>query len=211
MTTFLTTHYLDEADALCDRILIMDQGRIIAEGRSDDLKAKISGDSLSIRVQAEYSAATAEIAAHMKGAYGVSVSNGLVVLRVSRGDLVLPALLRTLDASGIATESRGIVGATDEEVLEGYVEYLEGELDVDKPPPPPRGVFFFCDLGCAMWVLLDCRHPEGQMWWWEEGNRHKLDLTFPQWLEAWLDGRLSPDFMGTLELQEESWLRPMWE
>ncbi|MEU0965040.1 SMI1/KNR4 family protein [Streptomyces sp. NPDC005917] len=126
----------------------------------------------------------------------------------------LPPLLRRLYmevADGGFGPFGGIVGTTDEEVLEGYVEYLEGELDVDEPPSPPRGVFFFCDFGCAMWALLDCRHPEGQMWWWEEGDRHKLDLTFPQWLEAWLDGRLSPDFMGTLELQEESWLRPMWE
>ncbi|WP_354534384.1 AAA family ATPase [Nonomuraea sp. KC401] len=37
-TVFLTTHYLDEADALCDRLLIIDHGRIVAEGAPAELK-----------------------------------------------------------------------------------------------------------------------------------------------------------------------------
>jgi ABC-2 type transport system ATP-binding protein len=41
MTVFLTTHYLDEADALCDRILIIDHGRVVAEGAPADLKAEL--------------------------------------------------------------------------------------------------------------------------------------------------------------------------
>jgi hypothetical protein len=44
MTVFLTTHYLDEADALCDRVAIIDHGEIVAEGTPDDLKREISGD-----------------------------------------------------------------------------------------------------------------------------------------------------------------------
>ena len=44
MTVFLTTHYLDEADALCDRISIMDHGEIVAEGTPAELKREISGD-----------------------------------------------------------------------------------------------------------------------------------------------------------------------
>ena len=44
MTVFLTTHYLDEADALCDRIAIIDYGQIVAEGTPEELKREISGD-----------------------------------------------------------------------------------------------------------------------------------------------------------------------
>ena len=43
-TIFLTTHYLDEADALCDRILIIDYGKIVAEGTPEELKQRISGE-----------------------------------------------------------------------------------------------------------------------------------------------------------------------
>ncbi|MBC2906770.1 SMI1/KNR4 family protein [Streptomyces cupreus] len=94
-----------------------------------------------------------------------------------------------------------------EGVVTGYLECLNAELPPGAPPLPPPGVLFLCDFGCAMWALLDCRHPEGQMWWWEEGDRHKLDLTFPQWIQAWLDGHLTHEYMLEKRLQDESWVR----
>ena len=51
-TVFLTTHYLDEADALADRILIIDQGRIVASDTADNLKAQVSGDLVDLEVAA---------------------------------------------------------------------------------------------------------------------------------------------------------------
>ena len=47
---FLTTHYLDEADALCDRVFIIDHGEIVAEGTPDELKRRISGDVVTLPV-----------------------------------------------------------------------------------------------------------------------------------------------------------------
>src|SRR4051794_36905628 len=49
-TVFLTTHYLDEADALADRILIIDQGTIVASDTADNLKAQVSGDLVDLEV-----------------------------------------------------------------------------------------------------------------------------------------------------------------
>ena len=46
----MTTHYLEEADALCDRLAIIDQGRIVAEGTSDELKQPVAGDVVTIGV-----------------------------------------------------------------------------------------------------------------------------------------------------------------
>ena len=91
-------------------------------------------------------------------------------------------------------------------MVDHYLEDLNAELASEDPPAPPPGVLFLCDFGCAMWALLDCRHPEGQMWWWQEGDRHKLDLTFPQWIQAWLDGRLTHTYMEARQLQDESWV-----
>jgi hypothetical protein len=70
-------------------------------------------------------------------------------------------------------------------------------------------VLFFCDFGCATWSVLDCRHPQGQMWWWAEGDRDKLALTLSQWLAAWLDGRIN-EVRDSQELMlvDESWSRP---
>lgn len=75
--------------------------------------------------------------------------------------------------------------------------------DPDEPPAPPRGVVMFCDFGCAMWALLDCRHPQGQMWWSEEGERHKLHLTLPEWFAAWLTGQPHTGWA-----RQEHWLGP---
>jgi ABC-2 type transport system ATP-binding protein len=64
VTVFLTTHYLDEADALCDRILVIDHGVIVARGTPEELKREVSGDAVSLRVQelADVSAACAAVA-----------------------------------------------------------------------------------------------------------------------------------------------------
>lgn len=51
MTIFLTTHYLEEADALSDRLIILDHGKIVAEGTPTELKKKISGETISIELK----------------------------------------------------------------------------------------------------------------------------------------------------------------
>jgi ABC-2 type transport system ATP-binding protein len=60
MTIFLTTHYLDEADALCDRISIIDGGLIVAEGTPSDLKREISGDVVIVDLAAPDTAGAPE-------------------------------------------------------------------------------------------------------------------------------------------------------
>jgi ABC-2 type transport system ATP-binding protein len=104
-TVFLTTHYLDEADALCDRILVIDNGRIVAEGSPSDLKAQVSGDRVEAGVPVEHVTAAAEIAGRLPDAQDVSTVDSLVRFRVPRGDVAMPELLRALDAAGIPMRS----------------------------------------------------------------------------------------------------------
>jgi ABC-type glutathione transport system ATPase component len=68
VTVFLTTHYLDEADALCDGILVIDDGEIVAEGSPDSLTARVSDDGVTIGWPAEFVAAVAEIAGNPRPA-----------------------------------------------------------------------------------------------------------------------------------------------
>src|SRR5260370_41055318 len=50
ITVFLTTHYLDEADPLCDRVAIIDYGKIVAEGTPEELKRAVAGDVVPLGV-----------------------------------------------------------------------------------------------------------------------------------------------------------------
>jgi ABC-2 type transport system ATP-binding protein len=104
-TVFLTTHYLDEADALCDRILVIDHGKIVAEGTPSELKAQVSGDRVEVGVPAEQVSQAASLAELLAGAHEVSTVDSMVRFRVPRGDVAMPELLRALDSAGIAMTS----------------------------------------------------------------------------------------------------------
>jgi ABC-2 type transport system ATP-binding protein len=102
LTVVLTTHYLEEADALADRILVMDHGEIIANDTSDALKARISGDVVTI-VLADAAKATAavEVASAAVSLRGHFAEGDKVELTVERGDIALAPLVRALDAAGV--------------------------------------------------------------------------------------------------------------
>ncbi len=114
-TVFLTTHYLDEADALCDRVLVIDSGRIVATGSPTELKARISGDLVTVGVDAVDLVKTADIAG--KFADEVDTKPDTVSFRVPRGDLVMPELLRALDAHDISTTSLSVQRPTLDDVF----------------------------------------------------------------------------------------------
>jgi ABC-2 type transport system ATP-binding protein len=105
-TIFLTTHYLEEADALCDRVAIVDLGRIVALGTPAELKKQIAGDILTVSYDLPEKAKAA--AALLDGNATVlerhEIENGLQ-LYVDRGDEALPIILRILGQAGAPPRS----------------------------------------------------------------------------------------------------------
>jgi len=99
-TLFLTTHYMDEADVLCDRVAIIDHGRIVAEGTPDELKRQIAGDVVTIGVQGDQRAAL-ELLQAQSFVREAGSEDGTLRLYVDRGEVAMPAILRLLDGAGL--------------------------------------------------------------------------------------------------------------
>jgi len=106
-TIFLTTHYMDEADALCDQIAIIDQGKIVAEGTPQALKAEIAGDLVVIGVGDRSEAALALLRdkPFTREVPDRIPANGRISLYVDRGETAMPAILRLLDGAGLSLET----------------------------------------------------------------------------------------------------------
>jgi ABC-2 type transport system ATP-binding protein len=103
-SVFLTTHYLEEADALCDRLAIIDHGRIVAAGTAAELKRQIAGDVVTVGVNGSGALVT-ELLAAQPFVREAALADGVVRLYVDDGEASLPAVLRLLDGHGLAPQS----------------------------------------------------------------------------------------------------------
>jgi len=106
-TVFLTTHYLEEADALCDCLAIIDHGHIVAEGSPDELKREIAGDIVTVGVNghAERVVGLLKAQPYVREA---GLEDGLVRLYVDKGEEAVPAVLRLLDGQGLSPSTMNL-------------------------------------------------------------------------------------------------------
>jgi len=114
-TILLTTHYLEEADALCDRILIIDAGKIVASGTPAELKRRISGDLVTFEVD---DVARAQALLGGRGdARDVTVVDRGLRITVDSGETQAVPLMRALDDAGIRVGSLHIAHPSLDDVF----------------------------------------------------------------------------------------------
>jgi ABC-2 type transport system ATP-binding protein len=133
-TVLLTTQYLEEADELAQRIVVVDHGLVIAEGTSDQLKARVGGDVIDVTARhpdqvREVARLAVQAAGEAPAEVQVDAGVGKVTIRVNHGAGVLADIVRLMDASAIDIGDLALRKPTLDDVF----------LTLTGRPPEPDG------------------------------------------------------------------------
>jgi ABC-2 type transport system ATP-binding protein len=115
LTILLTTHYLEEADRLAARISIISNGRVVAEGAPDDLKQRLGGDTVTVRISAADSSVVDAVLA-LPDVHEARLEANLLRAWVGHSASALPAILAILDRRGIDVEAAAMSRPTLDDV-----------------------------------------------------------------------------------------------
>ncbi|MGN9843921.1 ATP-binding cassette domain-containing protein [Nonomuraea sp. H19] len=108
-TVLLTTQYLEEADQLADRITVIDEGRVVAEGRPGELKRRVGGQILYVRPTVATDAEkVAWILTELTGAAPIRDRNTGLLTVPADDPMLVSALVRRLDGTGITADELGL-------------------------------------------------------------------------------------------------------
>jgi ABC-2 type transport system ATP-binding protein len=137
-TLLLTTQYLEEADQLADRIVVIDRGVVIAGGTADELKAHVGGDQLEFRVGPENAPTVAGLLVAV-GSGGAQVDNETGIVTVPVGDdssKTLTDIVRLLDSNGVGFHDLALRRPTLDDVfmtLTGHSAEEETPANGERP------------------------------------------------------------------------------
>ncbi|MCQ5374008.1 MAG: ATP-binding cassette domain-containing protein [Candidatus Methanomethylicia archaeon] len=118
MTIFMTTHYLEEADALCDRTAIIDKGRIVSIGTPRELKDSLGGDIITISIKE--SVDVSELIRGVAHVKDVKKENGSYRIKAEFGEVTAPLIIEALRKGGYTVTRLSLTEPTLNEV---YLEY----------------------------------------------------------------------------------------
>ncbi len=129
MTIFLTTQYLEEADALADRVGIIASGLLVAEGTPESLKRSIGSDVIVARVAAGSGDAVVQAVAGLDAVEGTEVSGHEVVISVADGPAAISPVAVALSQAGIRVEGLTLRTPTLDDV---FLHITGGRLQEDE-------------------------------------------------------------------------------
>jgi ABC-2 type transport system ATP-binding protein len=118
-TVLLTTQYLEEADRLADQIAVIDHGKVIAEGTAAQLKDRVGGDRLEVRLEDDSQAQAASTALASVVSEAPELRDGVLLAAVSRRDGTVANALRRLDEAGIEVSDLTLRRPTLDDVFLG--------------------------------------------------------------------------------------------
>jgi ABC-2 type transport system ATP-binding protein len=105
LTILLTTHYLEEADQLADRLAIVSQGQVVVEGTPAELKARLRGDAVHVELENGAVEEAQRVLAGVGAAPEQVLEGRTIVSRVEHGGRALPGIISALEGAGIPVAS----------------------------------------------------------------------------------------------------------
>jgi len=118
MTIVLTTHYLDEADSMAERVVVVDHGEVIADDTPEVLKAKLAGDRIVVTAaDTEGARRLARLSEHLPEARDIVLDGARVEARVSDGPGSLPELMREAQDAGVRVTTAQVHRPTLDDVF----------------------------------------------------------------------------------------------
>ena len=126
MTIMLTTHYLDEADSMAGRVVVVDNGRVIADDTAEALKADLAGDRVEVGLDGPARVADlAALIARLPGGRDVVIDRATVTGRVADGPRALPELVRAADRADLVVTSAQVFRPTLDDVFLSLTDRAE--------------------------------------------------------------------------------------
>jgi len=105
LTILLTTHYMEEADELADRLAIVSRGRVVVEGTPEQLKQSLRGEAVEVELADGRGSEAEAVVAALEGVLESSIDGRRLRSRVASGARAIPFILSALEAEGISVES----------------------------------------------------------------------------------------------------------
>ncbi len=118
MTLFMTTHYLEEADSLCDRVAIIDHGKIVVVGTPEDLKHSLGGDLITLSIKEDVD--VSELIQKIEHVKDVKKENGSYRIKAESGEITAPLIIEALRKKEHTVTKLALTEPTLNEV---YLEY----------------------------------------------------------------------------------------
>ena len=131
MTILLTTHYLEEADRLASRLVIVDRGRIVAQGSPDELKSELRGDTVQVELSESVNGDAAASVRRLPGVSELTVDGRLLRARVDNGAAAIPALITALEQDGVRVASATIARPSLDDVYLRHAGRSFQQADTD--------------------------------------------------------------------------------
>jgi ABC-2 type transport system ATP-binding protein len=117
MTIVLTTHYLDEADSMAERVVVVDHGEVIADDTANGLKAKLAGDRLALTVASSNLTRLQALAADLPGVREIVAVGDELSVRVADGPAALPELIAAAQRDGVPVAAAQVHRPTLDDVF----------------------------------------------------------------------------------------------